>query len=259
MCRLKDDDDGAAKVDVVEATAAPKEYEYPDNNMIRLVDLPGIGTPDFPDLETYCKKVGLENYDTFLIFTKDRFTINDLRLAEKVKSFGKSFFLIRTKIDADLTPKTGKAPINEEQMLKKIRKNLTDNVKDLISSEKEIFLLSNYDKNKWDFEPLVKAIGNALPVLQREVLLLSLSNLTRGCIKRNAMILQGWSCLVMYFILQCRCMSMISVFFIRMTSDVLITCYVCSVFTFTFCSCVYVSSIIMSKTIRRFNTYICRI
>ena len=190
MCRLEDDDDGAAKVDVIEATREPTEYQHPDNPMISFVDLPGIGTPNYPDLASYAEKVGLEDYDTFLIFTAGRFTQNDLKLAEKVKSIGKSFFLIRTKIDLDCTPRVGRS-INEPEILKRIRQNCMNNVKGLISSEKEIFLISNYDKAKWDFDRLIEAISDALPVLQRECLTLSLTNVTRKCLKRKAKIFKG--------------------------------------------------------------------
>ncbi len=193
MCRLDDDDNvnRAAEVGETETTLEPTEYEYPDNKMVRLVDLPGIGTPKFPDLPTYCRTFYLESYDTFLIFTASRFSNKDLELAKKVKSLGKSFFFIRTKIDVDLMPKNGKAANNEEATLRKIRNDCMKNLKGLISSEKEIFLIANYDREKWDFDRLVKAICDALPILQREVLLLSLSNLTRGCIKRKAMVLKG--------------------------------------------------------------------
>ena len=180
MCRLKDDENDAAEVDVMETAEEPTEYTYPGMPMITLVELPGIGTPNYPDLRTYCEKVDLEKYDTFLIFTADRFTQNDLALAKKVKSLGKSFFLIHTKIDNVLRPWRPRAPIDEEATLQKIRKYCMDNVKGLISSEKEIFLISNYDKEKWDFDRLVKA----LPGLEREVF-------TRGCLKRKAMFLKG--------------------------------------------------------------------
>ncbi|CAB4036457.1 interferon-inducible GTPase 5-like, partial [Paramuricea clavata] len=187
---LKDNEKHAAKVDVIEATREPAEYTYPDNPMITLVDLPGIGTPNYPDLRTYCAKVPLEKYDTFLIFTATRFTQNDLVLAKKVKDIGKSFFLIRTKIDNDLRPLPGKTTIDEDTTLSRIRNKCKDQVKGLMSSEKEIFLIGNYEKEKWDFDRLVKAIGKALPVLQREVLILSVSNLTRGCLNRKAMFLK---------------------------------------------------------------------
>ena len=159
------------------------------------MDLPGIGTPKYPNLPTYCKKVGLEEYDTFLIFTATRFTQDDLDLAEKVKSIGKSFFLIRTKIDNDCMPMKQKKPINEAEILEKIRNNLMGNVSNLISSEKEIFLISNYYTNKWDFDRLIEAISDRLPVLQRECLTLSLSNVTRNCLKRKARFFKGKICL----------------------------------------------------------------
>ena len=96
MYRLNDDDDGAAEVGVVETTKEPAEYKHPDNSKIFFMDLPGIGTPTFPDLPTYCEKVAFEDYDTFLIFTASRFMQNDLDLAKKVNSIGKSFFLKST-------------------------------------------------------------------------------------------------------------------------------------------------------------------
>ena len=190
FCRLKDDDDDAAEVGVVETTTEPTEYQHPDNEKISFVDLPGIGTPNYPDLLTYCTKVGLEDYDTFLIFTATRFTQNDLDLAKKVKSIGKSFFLIRTKIDVDCRPMEGKT-VNEAEILEGIRNNCMHHVKDLISNERNIFLISNYDTEKWDFDRLIEAISETLPVLQRECLTLSLSNVTRECLKRKAKIFKG--------------------------------------------------------------------
>ena len=191
LFRLSDEDQDAAKVDVTEATTDPTTYKYPGNPMITFVDLPGIGTPKFPDLQTYCEKVGLEKYDAFLIFTATRFTNFDLDLAKKVKSMGKSFFLICTKIDVDLMQKKGKASINEDAVLQKIRRDCMVNTKDLISGEEDIFLIGNYDKDKWDLDRLVEAIGKALPILQRQSLVLSLSNVTRGCLRRKAMFLKG--------------------------------------------------------------------
>jgi predicted GTPase len=186
-CRLKDDDDDAAEVGVTETTTAPTEYKHPDNPMISFLDLPGIGTPKFPDLRTYCEKVSFEDYDTFLIFTEGRFRQVDLDLAKKVKAIGKSFFLVRTHIDEACNGRS----INEPEILKVIGENCMKNVKALISSEEEIFLISNYHKDKWDFDRLIAAISDVLPVRQRECLTLSLTNVTRECLKRKAKILRG--------------------------------------------------------------------
>jgi hypothetical protein len=186
LCRLNDDDDGAAEVGVVETTKVPVEYEHPNNPKITFMDLPGIGTPNFPDLSTYCEKVAFEDYDTFLILTEKSFTQNDLELARKVKSIGKKFFFVRTHVDEACTPSADEAAI-----LKTIKKNCTGNLKGLISNEKEIFLISNYDKDKWDFDRLIEAISEALPFRQRECLTLSLTNVTRECLHRKAKILRG--------------------------------------------------------------------
>ena len=184
LFRLRDDDEGAAEVGVIETTKVPTENKHPDNPMISFVDLPGIGTPNLPDLPTYCEKVSFDDYDTFLIFTATRFTQYDLELAEKVKSVGNFFFLIRSKIDEVCRQKNGERAINEADILKEIREDCLRKVKDLITSEKEIFLISNYDTDEWEFDRLIEGISEVLAVLQRECFTLSLTNVTRKCLKR---------------------------------------------------------------------------
>ena len=83
-------------------------------------------------------------------------------------------------------------------MLQKIRrnciKNLVDEAGKPISSEDDICLISNHHPDKWDFSRLTKAILDALPRYQREVLTMSLSNLTslsKGVLKRKVDVLKG--------------------------------------------------------------------
>ena len=173
-----------------ETTKEPMKFPYPGNENIVFVDLPGIGTKDFP-AETYFEKVGFKDYDTFLILTSGGFSENNLKLAKIVKQMGKSFFLVRTMIDINVEAKRGKAPVNEEEKLEKIRSNCFDNVKDLITRRDDIFLISNYEREKWDFDRLIEAIEKALPDRQRECLTLSLTNVTRKCIKRKAKHFKG--------------------------------------------------------------------
>ena len=81
MGRLRDDDEGAAEVGITETTREPKAYDHPTNPKIKFWDLPGIGTPNYADMATYCKKVELERFHAFLILTAGRLTENDLKLA----------------------------------------------------------------------------------------------------------------------------------------------------------------------------------
>lgn len=53
---LDGDAEGAAKVDTGECTKTPTPYEYPNNKLITLWDLPGIGTETFPQ-ETYMETI----------------------------------------------------------------------------------------------------------------------------------------------------------------------------------------------------------
>ena len=169
--RLDDDDDGAAPVDVLECTREPTPYDHPTNNKIKFWDLPGIGTPDYPDLDTYCNKVQLEKYHTYLIFTTTRFKANDLKLAEKVRSIKKKFFLIRTKIDEDVRAekrRNRKQKYDEEAMLARIRENCFVSLGNLLTDDQDIFLISNHHPDKWDFVRLTQAILDALTRYQRE-------------------------------------------------------------------------------------------
>ena len=94
---------GAAEVTPTECTREPKCYDHPSNPNIKFWDLPGITNTIYNgDLEMYCKNVPLDKYNTFLIFAKDRFTADDLKLAEMIRSTGKKFFFIRAKIDQDV-------------------------------------------------------------------------------------------------------------------------------------------------------------
>ena len=188
-----DDDEGAAEVGVTETTIELKAYDYLTNPKIKFWDLPGIGTPNYPDMATYCKKVEMEKFDAFLILTGDRFTENDLKLAEKIKSINKNFFLIRTKIDASVNAeRKGKRSFNEKAMLQKIRSDSAENLGDLLSNVRNIFLISNYHRDKWDFARLLQAILDALPTYQRESMVLSLSNsVTTDIFQKKVEVLRG--------------------------------------------------------------------
>ena len=170
--RICDDDEGAA--DVTECTTEPTPYAHPTNSNIKFWDLPGIGTPDYPDLETYVEKVQLEKYDAFLILTATRFTKNDLLLTENIRSMQKSFFFIRTKIDENVRAEKRKQSYDEEAMLIKIRSDCLKNLGDHFCNVKDVFLISNHEPAKWDFARLTQAILDALPKYQRQSLTLSL-------------------------------------------------------------------------------------
>lgn len=168
----------AAKVGVTETTIEPASFAHPTKSKIQFWDLPGIGTPNYPDLETYCETVKLEKYDTFLIFSAGRFTENDLKLARKIRSVNKMFFFIRSKIDENVRAEKRKLSFNEDIMLNDIRRDCSEKLAVLVEDIQYIFLISNHHPTKWDFVRLTEAIFNFLPLRQEESFNLSLGVLT---------------------------------------------------------------------------------
>ena len=127
----------------------------------------------------------------FLIFTVNRFTDNDLRLARKIASIDKNFFFVRTKIDVDVNAERRKRTFNEEALLQQIRADCSNNLGDLLSNQQDIFLISNHFPDKWDFSRLTSAIPEASLRCQRESLTLTLTCLLTNIVKEKVDILKG--------------------------------------------------------------------
>ncbi|XP_046843674.1 uncharacterized protein LOC124437786 isoform X2 [Xenia sp. Carnegie-2017] len=192
---LKDYDDGAAPVGTTQMTKEPTPYLHPNYKNIIFWDFPSIGTPTFPNLETYCKKIGdLKKYDAFLIFCKSRFTYHDKELAKKVsKDLDKPFFFVRTNVDTDLkNAKDDKGPnFNKASVMKSMRENFLKNLEDLVDNEKSVFLIDNKVlRDDCDFDRLIRSITLELPAYKRDCFILSLSNVIRESIQRKAKLLK---------------------------------------------------------------------
>ena len=114
-----------------------------------------------------------------------------MKLARKIKSIGKNFFFVRTKIDLDVQAEKRKRSFNEEALLQKIRADCLNNLGDLLSNQQDIFLIGNHFPGKWDFSRLTTAILEALPRYQRESLTLTLTRLSANIVKQKVDILKG--------------------------------------------------------------------
>ena len=56
--------------------------------------MPGAGTNNFP-VETYPKKIEMDQYDAFVLLTKDRFLENDTKILTEIIKRGKPYFFAR--------------------------------------------------------------------------------------------------------------------------------------------------------------------
>lgn len=159
---LHGDDEGAAKVDVTEATKQPTPYSHPNNAMMKFWDLPGVGTKLFPK-ESYLEKIGFERFDFFLIFCHVRFTEVDAWLSEEIQKQEKQFFFVRSKVQNDIDndrkahPKihTNDPIGTKKALLHQMRANIQDNLGRLYREEK-VFLIDSYEPNEYDFALLAQ-------------------------------------------------------------------------------------------------------
>ena len=135
-------------------------------------------TPKLQNIETYSETVDMKKYDAFLILATSRFHGNEWSLAKKVISLKKPFMFIRTHIDENYRSEKRKKKFDEKVMLRKIRNDCVNHLKEFGIGDKDVFLISNHYPTKWDFSRLTKAILDAFPLQKKECLTLSLNTLT---------------------------------------------------------------------------------
>ena len=178
---LEGDDDGAAPVGVTEQTKVPTPYCHPNNAMMQLWDLPGVGTQSFPK-ESYLKKIGFKEFDFFLVLASVRFTELDAWLSQDITNKGKQFFFVRTKIQSDIEndrkahPKKYKSRsmIIVDEIIHQIRTNLQENLNHLYQAEK-VFLIDSYEKGKYDYALLERRLVEDFPELKRQAFIFSMN------------------------------------------------------------------------------------
>uniref|UniRef100_A0A8C6SJS9 IRG-type G domain-containing protein n=1 Tax=Neogobius melanostomus TaxID=47308 RepID=A0A8C6SJS9_9GOBI len=182
---IRNNTQGAAPTGVWETTMKPTEYLHPEHPNIRLWDLPGVGSTKFP-ADKYMEYVKFEKYDFFIIVSNDRFRENDAKLAKEIHKMKKKFYFVRSKIDLNVqTEKEDDPDFNEEKLLKSIRENCTEELQKLGFESPKVFLVSGLRLHLYEFKDLWKTLEKDLLKLQRDVLLLPLSNISLDVIQQK--------------------------------------------------------------------------
>ena len=157
-------DKSAAAVGTRETTMEVRSYPFPANNNLLLWDLPGVGTPKFPQ-KTYLEKVGLTKYDAMIICSSGRFTTIDLWLAHEAQCAHIPLYFIRTKIDADIENAAEDHGHKEDEALAHLRSDTEDKLRQNGVLGNRLFLISSKlkDQLKWDFPQLIKELIEDAP------------------------------------------------------------------------------------------------
>ncbi|XP_028744601.1 T-cell-specific guanine nucleotide triphosphate-binding protein 2-like [Peromyscus leucopus] len=184
------EEEGAAATGVTETTMERKQYEHPKFPQVKIWDLPGIGSTNFLP-QDYLKKMKFEEYDFFIIIAATRFKENDAKLAKAINDMKMKFYFVRTKTDVDLYSEQRGKPktFNKENVLMKIRDDCSNNLKEVLSREPQIFLVSNFDVSDFDFPKLETTLLGELPAHKRHLFMLSLHSVTQATInlKRDSL------------------------------------------------------------------------
>ncbi|XP_074837180.1 interferon-inducible GTPase 5-like [Carettochelys insculpta] len=192
---LGDEDAGAARTGVVETTREPTPYHHPRYPNVTIWDLPGIGTPDFHP-NTYLEQVGFSRYDIFFIITSQRFTTNHAALARHIQDMDKSFYFVRSKVDADLDSSLRRQPssYSEVGVLEEIRQNCLEGLQAHGITSPRVFLLSAFDLSKYDFHLLEETLEKELSHHKRHAFLMALPNIVLHVLekKKAATLKQMW-------------------------------------------------------------------
>ncbi|XP_014343718.1 interferon-inducible GTPase 5-like [Latimeria chalumnae] len=169
LCGLDDEDKGAAKTGVIETTRKPAMYPYPKRSKVQLWDLPGVGTQQFQP-EDYLQKMKMEVYDFFIILSSARFKDTDAQLAMEISKMGKRFYFVRSKIDHDLHAEWKSKPYSysEEQLLEDIKDDCEKNLKEAGVEFSNVFLVSSFEVEKYDFRKLEDTLANDLNELKKQ-------------------------------------------------------------------------------------------
>ncbi|XP_053254056.1 interferon-inducible GTPase 5-like isoform X1 [Podarcis raffonei] len=188
---LGDEDEGSADTGVVETTKEPTPYSHPKHPNVTVWDLPGIGTPDFQS-STYLEQVNFSRYDFFILIASERFKSNHAQLAQEIQRLGKCFYFVRSKVDADLeaTKKRRPKAYDEEAILRKIRENCKECLQAQGVAAPQVFLLSSWELNKYDFIQLEETLEKELPSHKRHAFLMALPNISLSILQKKKEALQ---------------------------------------------------------------------
>lgn len=180
------EEEGAAKIGVVETTMERYPYQHPSMPNVVIWDLPGIGTTNFP-AKTYLEKMRFYEYDFFIIISATRFKQNDIDLAKAISMMKKDFYFVRTKVDSDLRNEEEFKPrsFDRDRVLQNIRLNCVKHFKENGIAEPPIFLISNRNLSDHDFPTLMDKLLSDLPVYKRHTFMLSLPNITDSAIEKK--------------------------------------------------------------------------
>jgi len=186
---IAEDDEGAAEVGVTETTTTVREYPHPTHKNLTLFDLPGVGTSNFPK-ESYLEKIDIGQFDFFLVLSESRFTENDMWIANEISKRGQKFYFVRTKIDNDVRSDSRKKNRRPEDTMNQVREDIEQQLLYKFETVPHIFLISNHDTDKFDFNKLTMQMVSDTASRKRDAFVLALVHPSKDLFRQKREVLK---------------------------------------------------------------------
>lgn len=184
---VKEGEEGYAKVGRGNTTTSPTPYVHPDNEQIVYLDLPGVGTLDFPK-DNYINEMKLQDYDYFFIFFAIALHGEDAWFAEELVKMKKPFCLVKSKVDIDIEDgiEHGK---DEKTVIKNLKEKIFHSItrskhKDLKSNSK-LFCISCTKSGVGEIDKLFQHIKDSLSSIKSEAVVYSMHALSQKVIEEK--------------------------------------------------------------------------
>ncbi|XP_060113908.1 interferon-inducible GTPase 5-like [Heteronotia binoei] len=182
-------DPGAAETGIQATTTKAKDYPHPTLPQVILWDLPGreesFGSRTNPE--------DLKCYDFFIIVGYQRFRTIHAELVHDIQAMGKRFYFVRAKTDLDVEASRRRQPsgYDDRTVLQRIKEDcvtclLNENVID-----PQVFLVSNWDPQSFDFPILWEKLNNDLLWLKRQAFIFSLPSLSAPVLENKQATMKG--------------------------------------------------------------------
>lgn len=156
--RLADDVDESAPVDPFKKCPGSWKYVHPRYPSIAFWIIQPLPFPS----AIYHNELELKIKCCDAVFLLDVTLSSEdsLKLAMKVRRPNTEVFFVRTKVDINVREEKRKRPFDESALLERIRTEVLRHLEDLdlFIPSKNVFLISSYYPDKWDFSRLEEAI-----------------------------------------------------------------------------------------------------
>ncbi|XP_060696927.1 interferon-gamma-inducible GTPase 10-like [Hemiscyllium ocellatum] len=172
-----------------EAIKEPIGYPHPVLPNVQFWELPGMDLSNL-ELNDYLKMVNVEQYDIFIIVSDCRFKGSAGESAKAILQEGKPFYLVHTKVDSLTGNAEGMESVAFDGELGKLRADCASNFEEAGAAAPEVFLISAFHTEKFDFPALKLTLANHLQNVNKAAFLLSLPNVTSQIMEQKRKMLE---------------------------------------------------------------------